>query len=1128
MECPGDAALAQFAGARLDTDQPLRVHVEGCESCRARLSVLMQHQETLDSDAPDLVPIRPSLGDWRFRVEVEFARGGLGAVYRAHDARLGRVVAIKQLRAHNPEAAMRFRREALITARLQHPAIVPVYEAGTFPSGKPFYAMRLVAGRPLREHVEEARTFEQRLALLPNLITVAEAVAYAHSQGVIHRDLKPANVIVGDFGETVVIDWGLAKQLHDADSPAALAAGGEGDDSTRVGAVMGTPQYMPPEQARGLPVDARADVYALGAILYHMLVGLPPYRGSADEALKAVVDAAPPAIETLQRGVPPDLSAIVRKAMARDPDERYRDAGAFAADLRRFVSGQLVRAHSYSTATLVARWIARNRLPVALSAMFTVALIVGSVVAMTRIVRESGRVIARSNQLILASARASLESDPTAALAWLKSYPLDGEDWDQARSLALEALGTGVASDIFWPYGGVSFGALSPDGQLLARQSASMPIEINEVESGRPVRRIPVARHLWGLHFSPDGRRIFSDGEGTGAQVGGWDVQSGLAQPTAVGAATSIKALDDAGARAAFGVTRSGSIRVVDFATGQATSILELSEPLVDLCVDRQHQRVIAVGDSGVLVVRDLPSGPTRRLVPRGKVTGCILASDGQWLVSFGDALQLWDLDSGAMTELRGKGLPIGAAAVMPDGSVAAGDEKGQVTLYNRRGAPTQMLEGHTRGINNLALGDGGTRLASASRDGTVRVWDPRSGDSSILRGHASQVVAATLTDDGRHLLSVSADTSMRLWRVPRDALDAFHAHAGEVSSLAVLDDAQIVTSGLEDERVKLTDFATRTVTTLAEHPHGSHRLSLSRDRKLLAFATSDGAAVVWRRGSDLRRLSVPQEKINRAIVGCDDDQLVTTSSAGSIHVWSLATGTARLVVAKYGSNISNAALSPDCHLLATQGVDFKLRVFDLVAGGAPRVYSELAGWALKLWFSPDSSRLAAASRDGKLHIFDLAGGRGLVIQHRAEMGDLAASPDGRYLATGDTKGELRVTDVREGVSRVLHGHTGGIFALTFSPDGNWLATGSADRKLRIWDLASGAQVAAIAAGDTIVCAAFLPDGKRVVTGDNTGMVRLWRIRPMGPSSNDPAALRRWMLSTTNVVLRSDGVLASE
>src|SRR5687767_13331697 len=219
----------------------------------------------------------------RYTVIAEHARGGIGRILRARDEELGRVLAVKELLAPYPEAEARFVREALITARLEHPGIVPVHEAGRWESGEPFYAMKMVSGRTLKELVEEKKSLADRLSLLPHLIDVAEAIAYAHDRGVIHRDLKPANVIAGEFGETIVIDWGLAKAIGEPDVAEASRELEVPDGLTRTGAVLGTPVYMAPEQARGEEVDARADVYALGAILYFLLCGSHPYEGTSIE-----------------------------------------------------------------------------------------------------------------------------------------------------------------------------------------------------------------------------------------------------------------------------------------------------------------------------------------------------------------------------------------------------------------------------------------------------------------------------------------------------------------------------------------------------------------------------------------------------------------------------------------------------------------------------------------------------------------------------------------------------------------------------------------------------------------------------------------------------------------------------
>ena len=325
----------------------------------------------------------------RYRLGRELARGGLAMIREADDLVLGRRVAVKQPLATDALARARFAHEARVASRLAHPGIVPIYDIGVDELGIPFFAMKWVDGRSLHDLIGERETLDGRLALIPNLIAVAEAIAYAHTQDVIHRDLKPANVIVGAFGETVVIDWGLA--LAAGASGASEATDGTGAPArdaavpssdarlTREGTVVGTPAYMAPEQAGGDDVDHRADVYALGASLYHLISGEPSYA-SAQDARDGDGDAAPGTSATdpvwvrvltgpprsiveLVPATPPELVTIVERAMARDRRDRYVDAEACAEALRGFL------AHHDSHQLAVAAGERQRELTIALAAM---------------------------------------------------------------------------------------------------------------------------------------------------------------------------------------------------------------------------------------------------------------------------------------------------------------------------------------------------------------------------------------------------------------------------------------------------------------------------------------------------------------------------------------------------------------------------------------------------------------------------------------------------------------------------------------------------------------------------------------------------------------------------------------
>ena len=334
-------------------------------------------------------------------------------------------------------------REALIAARLQHPAIVPVYDFGVRDTGVPWYSMRLVPGATLRDAIAGADGLDERLALLPHVQAVADALAYAHEQGVVHRDLKPSNVLVGPFGETVVIDWGLAKEGEDAPHAVAspLAASGLGGTLTQTGAVLGTPGYMAPEQAAGEDVDERADVFAIGAILYQLLTGTAPY--GSDEP-RAVLAGPPMPVEAREPGAPRDLVAIVTKAMARDPAQRYATAQGLALDLKRFATGQLVGARHYSRWALARRWLGRHRAAAVAAAAIVAALVTGGV----GVVRERNRTAAENDRLRFVQAQAIGERDPTAAAAWLKGHRVEPALAARAMEVAARAAVAGVARHV--------------------------------------------------------------------------------------------------------------------------------------------------------------------------------------------------------------------------------------------------------------------------------------------------------------------------------------------------------------------------------------------------------------------------------------------------------------------------------------------------------------------------------------------------------------------------------------------------------------------------------------------------------------------------------------------------------
>ncbi len=488
--------------------------------------------------------VEPAAPGPRYTEGTEIARGGMGRVIEATDGVLGRSVAVKQVLSQDPELLRRFARETRITARLEHPSIVPVYDAGIAADGSPFYVMRKVTGRPLENLVRDAATLAQRLALVPHVLAAAQAVAHAHHRGVVHRDIKPTNILVGELGETVVIDWGLAKVIGEPDDDGvavhASEMAGAGDSlRTRIGVVFGTPGFMPPEQLVGDPVDERGDVYSLGATLYHLLSQHSPHQASSGTAMMgAAMEGPPMPLDELVQGVPPELSTIVDTALARDRAVRYPDAGALAADLQRFLAGQLVASHHYTTRQRLVRFAKKHRVALAIGALAIVALVVGGAIAVGRVVEERDRAdhqaslatarqrdaeaagareSERADQLLLVQARTLVDTNPTAAVALLKQLRSPPERWDRlwrnARGIAAAARSSGVAVSYPGPDLPMQL-RFSPDGRHATALGRDNSVWVYDLVRGESRHALTTPEVIASVEYLDDDRlvvNVFTD-----------------------------------------------------------------------------------------------------------------------------------------------------------------------------------------------------------------------------------------------------------------------------------------------------------------------------------------------------------------------------------------------------------------------------------------------------------------------------------------------------------------------------------------------------------------------------------------------------------------------------------------
>ena len=549
----------------------------------------------------------------RYTSGSEIARGGMGRVVEATDTLLGRTVALKEALTTDPEALRRFARETKITARLEHPSIVPLYDAGVSSDGSPYYVMRKVSGRPLEQLVVAAHSLSERLRLLPHVVAAAQALAHAHQRKVVHRDLKPSNILVGDLGETVVIDWGLAKVLGEDDgedgAPATERLDAGASMKTRIGTVFGTPGFMAPEQLRGDPVDARVDVYALGATLYFMLARQPPHAApSGDEMMSAAAAGPPKPIIEVAPGVPRELTTIVDKALSYRQAARYPDAATFAEELGRFLTGQLVASHRYSRRERLVRFVRRNRVPVAVVTLAVIALAAGGTVGVLRVLAERDRADAqaalarqgqhdaqdRADQLLLSQAETLVATNPTGSVALLKQLTADpvrrAALWRQVRAIAASARMAGIA------------------------------------------RGMPATRHPKSIEMSPAGTQAVIAGRDGSV----WTYDLVAHRHRQVGQFVPDRNATFIGEKA-LAVHRERELSFLDLETGARR---DLVMPVSVWLIKVGTHRIFAIGnDSRELY--ELPLDATRgeelRRVMPGTITDAQLSADGRWIAIVND-----------------------------------------------------------------------------------------------------------------------------------------------------------------------------------------------------------------------------------------------------------------------------------------------------------------------------------------------------------------------------------------------------------------------------------------------------------------------------------------------------------